>query len=49
MTVLLVIAFFVYLGILIDQMESGDHDQIKNTVMTNPVGLSGERNNLKLD
>jgi hypothetical protein len=29
-------------------MESGDYDQIKNTVTTNPMGQYGEKNNLTL-
>ena len=33
---------------LVTKMESGDYDQIKNTVITNPVGQEGEKNNLTL-
>jgi hypothetical protein len=29
-------------------MNSGDIDQIKNTVMTNPIGEEGGRNNMDL-
>ena len=47
-TVLYLIAALTYLSMLITQMESGDYDQIKNTVMTNPMGQEGEKNNLTL-
>lgn len=48
MSVLTVSFLFSYLIVLISQMESGVIDQIKNTVMTNPIGDQGERNNLTL-
>lgn len=38
----------VYIIQLITQMESGDNDQIKNTVMSNPVGEKGGITNLAL-
>ena len=47
-TVLLMMAGLTYFSMLVTQMESGDYDQIKNTVMTNPVGSEGGKNNLTL-
>ena len=39
--------FLIYIIVLVAQMQSGDIDQIKNTVMSNPLGEEGGRNDLQ--